>query len=437
MAYRQLSPFERGIELDAASARQDKIDVWFGEWTFIGEQELFWGALFRLLDATYDFAMPSGLTEQRQVFGARQGTYRNFTVPLNADQSRFGSLLFSGKLVGRMTSGDDPNRPEFTFSFQLQLNPTRALNHQPRRSGPPPANTPPIHPTRRIAPTRTTTEITLDGRDNVILSRRQMLLHRADHWRTYRNTYLRWVDTFLSNLVDSAFQPTTEFFVREPRFNLRSVETYFELRADDPVRLVAEMGPIFRSLGTQSSTRIYRNVLGHTDNQDHSPVHSCRLVHGITAKVYAKTTRRIRLEISHDLTSSARVSTSHVRRDLSGLVSLLDAVTAHDAEEANNLMRVLERTIPPLGRQAPPYELVRAVLDAADDPEISRSLLQIIINNAGIRCPNGDPFRPAVNALRRSGVIQRARDASPYFVLTEQYHSARRVLATYANSSEE
>lgn len=433
MAFRQLPPFERGVELDAVSARQDKIDASFGDWTFIGDPELFWGAMHHLQESTYEVVMPSGLIEERPVFGAIQGLYTGrFSIPISADQSQYGSLLFNGKLVGTRRTGDDRNRPTFSLSFQLQLNPTRALNHQPLhpeiRAGRSPTGTPALHTTRRVVP-RSRVEIALDGKDNVVLGRRQMLMQRHEHWRTYRDMYLGWVEQFLSSLIDRTIGTADGHFAREPGFNLRAVETYFEFQHDDPIHVVAGMEPLFRSLGTDSSTRIYANVLRHTDYQHHSPVHTCRLVRGVSAKVYAKTTRRIRLEITHDLTSSDRVATSHVRPHLAGLISLLDEVSAHDTGEARSLMQALERAIPPRGQQAPPYELVRAILAADDDLDRQRALLSIIINGGGIRCPNGDALRPAVNALRRDGIIERVRRSRASFLLAERFQRARLVLA--------
>jgi len=230
-------------------------------------------------------------------------------------------------------------------------------------------------------------------------------------------------------LVDRSIGRAEGHFVRAPGFNLRAVETYFEFQHDDPIHVVAGMEPLFRSLGTDSSTRVYANVLRHTDYQHHSSAHTCRLVTGVSAKVYAKTTRRIRLEITHDLTSSRRVATSHVRTDLAGLVLLLDETSAHDVREARSLMRLLERAMPPRGQQAPPYELVRAIMAADENQDTQRALLSIIINGGGIRCPNGDPLRPAVNTLHRAGVIERARKASTSFVLAERFQRARLVLA--------
>jgi len=125
MAFRQLPPFERGVELDAGSARQDKIDAVFGDWAFTGDPQLFWGAINHLQESTYEVVMPSGLIEERRVFGGVQGLYTSrFSVPIIADQSQYGSLLFNGTLIGTRRSGHDPNRPTFSISFQ-SLSPNR------------------------------------------------------------------------------------------------------------------------------------------------------------------------------------------------------------------------------------------------------------------------------------------------------------------------
>lgn len=438
MSYRTLPLFERGIDATPETAKQDRIEIELGDWLFIGDDSELQSGILHLREETYTSVIgENGLHNTYGLFGSRQGHYNNFTIAIHSGRGvRIGAPLFAGRLKFRHSGGDDFSPSAYQLSFQLELNPTRALNHQPLhpdiRAGRQATSYPPTHLHRRRALMRVGEEIVLDGSDNVILDARQQAMSTPQHWAHYRNLYLTEVDRFLDDVLCRAFRrpELTGSFRRVPRFNLTEVENYWEFRSDDPVRLVYQMEPLFRSLGTQGRFRRYEGVVTDLSTDGHVPALNSKLVEGVSAKVYAKTTRRIRVEAEHDLRSSNRVSTAHTANDISTIITLIDEVAAHDAREVSTLLRTLELTGPAQRTQMPAYELVRRVLLATPDPSLQQPLLSILINARGIRCASGDPLRPAVDALIRAGVVERSRRNSSYFRMTEDFRSACELLAS-------
>ncbi len=431
MSYRTLPHFRRGTRVNAAAAKQDRLHLEIGEWHFVGDDAELEFGLIGLQEETYS-SHAGEVQSEYTLFNRAQGRNRyNRTLKIASPRdARHGSPLFSGHLKVQRTGGDEFSPSHYTLFFDLQLNPTRALAHQllhPEIRRGQPASSYPV-PTlfRRNSVYRVSDEVSLDRKDNVILDRRQQSMSTEEHWRAYRNLYLQEVDNFLSGLLVRAFDQRnlTGSFSRAPRFNLKAAETYWELRSDDPVRLVYGLQPAFRSLGTRSQYRLYDGVVTELTVDGHVPSLNFKIVEGVTAKIYPKTTKRVRFEILHDLKRSSRVVTSHTRRDIWAVMDLLDDLADHDAQEVNVALETLERHAVPSEEQLPPYELVRLVVLSTPDEAMQQFLLSIIVNARGIRCAALDPFRPAVLRLIEAGVLERSRRSSASYRIAEKFTAA-------------
>lgn len=436
MSYRTLPQFNRGIRVSAEGAKQDRIDLEIGNWYFTGDDVELQSGILSLLQETY--VSHNGQHEQLySLFQRPQGRSRfSQTISLAKPRAtRMGSPLIAGQLKIKRLDGDDFSPSRYQMVFELKLNPTRALNHQPLhpdiRAGRSATSYPRVGLFRHRSFYRVGDEISLDRNDNLILDRRLQGMSTSEHWPAYRNLYLQEVERFIDQLLVRAFHESgmTGSFHREPRFNLKAAETYWEFSTVDPVRLVYSLQPAFRSLGTQSQFRLYDGVVTDLTTTGHVPSLNFKVVEGVTAKVYAKTTRRVRLETLHDMTRSNRVATSHTCPDLWGIITLLEEIADHDAREVNVVLETLERHAVLSERQLSPYELVRHVVQAAPDEAIQQALLSILINARGIRLEAGDPFRPAINELVRRGVLERSRRSSQSYRVAEHFISACEVMS--------
>lgn len=439
MTYRILPYFERGIEVSPLEAKQDRISIEIGDWIFIGDDVDLSIILMELHRRTYPLTDGSAQT----FLTARQGPLHNCHMSFRSQAAMVqGAPLLGGRLICRRTRGDDHGSSTYRLFFRLVLNPTRSLNHQPLhaqiRRGAPVTAYPQNDLRRRNPPTRTADEIVLDGGDNVILDRRINAMSAPQYWRHFRNEYLEAVPRFLDDLIWRAYRETATggYLRRDPRFNLKEIETYWEFRADDPIQLMRNMEPHFISLGRTTSIRRYENLASQTELSSHSAVLRSEFVEGVIAKVYAKTTRRIRVELTRDLTSARLPALGHTSTTLSEIVSLIDQVAQLEAVEAQMLLSTIERAIPADISQIPPYELVRRILSASADQHIQATLLSMLINNNGISLVgSASVYSEPVDALVRIGVLERGRRGSRFFRLAERYQQARSTLLSAQASS--
>ncbi|KNY12971.1 hypothetical protein AKG11_31890 [Shinella sp. SUS2] len=101
---------------------------------------------------------------------------------------------------------------------------------------------------------------------------------------------------------------------------------------------------------------------------------------GVKAKVYAKTTKRVRVEMTRDLASARLPGAAHTFGALSGIISLIDDIALLEAGEVQMLLETIEQAVPADVRQMPPYELVRLILTTSPDPTVQAVLLSTIIS---------------------------------------------------------
>ncbi len=253
--------------------------------------------------------------------------------------------LFSGLYrFSRYSSTQEAEVDVFT-KLHLSLNPTRFLRHQNleasvKTRAPAPNSRFFAHPLPEW-----TEEISLDDNDNWILDAPQFSeLHKAQMWEKLMEAYLQGALELIDIDVERArsLENVGLHTCAQPElrpFNLKSVETYFEFRGSDPIRTVFDLHPLLESFGDLAVRAKDFEIPKWNKN---SRVVTLQLRVGVTLKICAKTDKRIRFEVKHDL-SEARfpkidAPRKHTFPSLKGVVRRINELRDDAAREVNDVL---------------------------------------------------------------------------------------------------
>src|SRR5690606_28503415 len=126
-----------------------------------------------------------------------------------------------------------------------------------------------------------------------------------------------------------------------------TVETYWEFLADNPVSLVHDLAPYLNLLGAEYSDRRYPAGYRETRRDRNSPSVKVLLRPGVFLRLYAKTNRRVRFEITHDfrkerLRLASDVQVERRSSDPSRLRHWINACADDAAERLNDTLTFIQ-----------------------------------------------------------------------------------------------
>ena len=441
--------FDRNTRVDIATAKQDRISLNLGDWIYDGDDSAFRMFIMALENSDWPNPNNTSPTLSPLCRSQRHGNKSSlkFTSRRVGGAQRAGAPLIDGKIVFQKTRFNDFGPARYIGKAEISINPTRALVHQPINNSIIQSilHQSEIEPTFLDVDMRSSalgepvrTERLLNSMsDNVLIDRQWQMMARPEYWIRHLASYIAETFRLINHLVNEAFRGGDGGELQfRGAINLKEVETYWEFSTPDPVRTAYELVPQFRALGTNSRVREYINVDNDFEVEGNVPILSTQLRTGLRAKLYPKTTRRLRLETTHDLSKFNQLGHGHEFSSITEFTECILELAENSASEVNDLLAVLCSALPPRPPQRSAYELVREILRSADSSREQDTLMSLIINNCGYRLLPGDPLRSAVLTLQSRGVLRRTRPHSRSLCLTEEYLGAREVLAYSAEANE-
>lgn len=338
---------------------------------------------------------------------------------------------------GRLNQHDYGNSARLVFD-ELQLNVTRFVAYQPVSTGPIGAWPEPVLYADRRSP-NSSTEFVLgrgdDNRfpDNIIMSDEQLLACRPRNWQFHLARYWASVRECLDYRIAIASRIANVGLRNSCECGLRTVETYWEFLADNPISLVHDLAPYLQLLGADYSDRRYPAGYRELRRDRNSPAVRVLLRPGVFLRLYAKTNRRVRFEISHDFRKervrlSGEAQVERQSSDPSRLRYWINACAEDAAERLNEALafiqryRSAEQNAPNLGER--PYSLLRLIGQAASNEGIAKALLEFMCEHGVIEVQDGSPLRRAVQALQSRGVLERTRRGASSVRIAAEYRHA-------------
>lgn len=332
--------------------------------------------------------------------------------------------LFAGRLRANVTSLQ--SLISIRLTADLKLNPTHYVRHSLPRGRRRQVLAPFADVFEREESPDTGTEQSLDGRDNWIpLTEANAYPRTASEIAALRQQY------FLS--VHSRYAYEIETAASRCRFEVQPIplayrgqlgvcESYWEFLHDEPIRLVEAM--------ESTVARFCRTVAAHRyirENEENALMLRCTVRAGVILRIYAKTNRRIRIEIEHDLSScNIPVEGEITFQNLAGLEAGLGDLRRDAATIVNQFLEMFGQESGPLASQHSPMDLIWGVIRATNyDSFMAQRILKILCPTGRIVARETDDFRPAVKQLKSWGILTNRRGTNVYAPAPPYRYAAR------------
>ena len=427
-----METFDFGSRVDPATAKQDRVTFRWETWLATGRRNDL-DVFEELLGAPSGTETPEEFLNYGEIFNRAQQPQiglKRYTVTAGGRgrSRRVSRPLFTGQIESftPLQFRHSPNSLR-RLTATIGLNPTRFLVHQDMRLSDDIGRWPEVRLWSRSAITRhINDEFALDGRDNVLLGRRREHFASPRNWPHHLERYLRAVSSQIQATVDGAARRAGVAIEDPQATSLRSVETYWEFLTNDALALVSLLEPVLSQIGAESRRRefpLQENVSGSERIRDRNGI-SIRsyLTNDISLRVYAKTPRRIRFEISHE-----RDAGRH--RSIGAPIELIDRLqhVARDAaRRVNNVLRIVENRLgrAPLGGSV--FGFVQRVYGAAPTAMAAEQLLALLVEQGSLHIGEDDPLREAALSLTRLQVLERRPNsrAPTSFDVTRQFRDS-------------
>jgi len=209
-------------------------------------------------------------------------------------------------------------------------------------------------------------------------------------------------------------------------FLLDYAETYWEIPSECPLTELSQLGAAFQQVAPNSSITEYPIASIGPSWMGNALVLTARLSHARKLKLYAKTNRRIRIEVSHDLLADDEALGGARGGTPSDVTARLERL----AENATTLThatldRLSRRIVRPVAG-LPWYSLLGRFAEIPQrhiSRDIRYQILSSLIHRGAIVAPPRTTLRDAVMYLQRVGVLERLA-GEPGFTVTSKYRFA-------------
>lgn len=204
---------------------------------------------------------------------------------------------------------------------------------------------------------------------------------------------------------------------------LEAVETYWEFSDSNPLRTVEGMEATANQFANTTNTRF------STAREGQAFSLRLQIYRGVLLRIYAKTNRRIRFEVSHNL-KEANVPFRYPEAVQSPeqIRPILSSLRTHAADIVNSFLTGLNSSPSHLSQSRSAVFLLMEAVAATRNYELARLLIESLCVNGRYRLLTNDPLRGAVRLLKARGVLQNRRN-SPVYTSGPQWSRAAAILA--------
>ena len=445
-----LRPFSLDADISAATAKQDRIRVRFGSWRLKGRTSDIDAIREQMGCPPLNCRDLNNLAEIYGRFLLRPQKHQSFRPPMSTrdrplklGDSILPPPIFSGRWTFSKYARADDVEVTTNTHLDVWLNPNVFVRHQLPVPLPDPAE-PGSWPVEVLfgneLPKRVKDEESYDGRENWLPSyQRLTAFTKSARWQRHlRNLVCSVPEQFEAelnrlNLLNGAPHVEIE---REENGQLSVVETYWEFSSDSPISDVLNLRDGFLSLVSGlRRTRFYpvpeetveRNCVSLIG--DISP--------GKQLRIYAKTNRRVRVEVIHTLgRNKYRLPGGRSAAKWDGLAAMIESLAEDAAETVRSAFNRLKAQTQFLPSDLNAYDLVLKIGSASHDESIAKQICDSLVAVGAIAAAgNSDRISRTLQRLRKGGVLEYRGDAGQggNYVIESRYRGALQELQQRRN----
>lgn len=423
-------PFTADTRVTAASAFIDRFELSIGDWALFGTEDAVCSSMNEFRNEVRITASGKILPVFRGELIRRRTDFGKLKFANNptTDSLTTPSILVSGTCQtapwGYNRTPPLPNE-QARIRFRTQLNLTRFIQAQNLKRF---TRLGRAVISRRhvleIEPDRSwyADEIPLAPATNIIIgpNRKYAYALKADRPDQFR-LYTRLINGMLSDIVNRAFDGSEVRALAIPQYTLHSIEFYWEFDQPSAIDYVVGIGPQLLANSHDVTEDHYLVNLPSMQLTGQSPTYKIKLTKFMSLKVYAKTNRRVRFEVS--FRDDAINKFGNVKRSadsLDGITALLPNLAAEAARRVNRLLQsIAAAPAPPSDHTA--LQLLHVITREARHPYVAEAIISALVSFGRVALFSKDPLKEAVHRLRDAQVLRTDPARSSKYVVTEAY----------------
>lgn len=312
------------------NALQDKIEITLGRWVVEAIDIKMSEFLQHLGDSNNQSEL--GLAKAFVSKNSIRDSYKyNLSIlkPRYRNTLQDDAPLFSGKLVVTRIA-HRATADVYNLVLHLSINPTRFCVYQEPPSEHTNSSTLRLSENTILFTKQDRTayqdEESLDGKDNVILQPGAKSNSSDELWEQNLERYVQGIRLFFQGQIEAFESYTAGFSLNsyEEEYSIRKVENYWDIPIQEPLLFVKKIAPTFVALSNDTSIRTYNDAFERY--QGSSSRLQGKYRNGEYFKIYAKTHRRIRLEVTHNFTENANhaVDRRYTVNNIEAFINFID-----------------------------------------------------------------------------------------------------------------
>jgi hypothetical protein len=189
-----------------------------------------------------------------------------------------------------------------------------------------------------------------------------------------------------------------------PHLKMRYVETYWEFATPDPLKAVSDCERLLRAYTENPTRKRYFKTLAGGDVIHNSRSFVVKVHTGVELVIYAKTNRRIRVEVRHRLSESAIVlGRRYQAGNVPSLCGWLRMIRVDAAKIVNDALEFMRGRNTFLPNSVSVGQFLFDMVGAIGTWEGAGTLLSMLLHNRKIVTDAN--LKPHVHALRDAGII--------------------------------
>lgn len=435
---RFLPTLSTNLQVTAESAFIDRFQLEIGDWAIFGPETSICSALTA-------FSQSNVLTAHGEVVPLFNGhivdslyamrKLKFTTNPNNDNISRAAALISGAVRQAQWRFSETSKQPgeSARVEFSTQLNLTRFIQaqHLKKRS---PLHRPNLAASYVLAidPDEDwySDEIPLLPATNLIIGPAQKYAYALKRTRSAQfSRYLNLVKGMLNRVLADAFDGEEATFQRFPAYALKEIEFYWEFDSSNPIDYVQSIRPSIMAGHDNVSEDVYAFEQASFNIQGQSPCLTVRITRDTKIKIYAKTNRRVRFEVTLKNDAINRAAKKGISSPTAGrrtsatsraLVEMVPLLAEEAAQRTNSVLQSIA-TSPVAKSSFTALQFVHAIAQACETPHESETVIAALTTFGRISLQNNDPLRDIVHTLRDRGILRNTKPRSKVYVVTEKY----------------